>query len=129
MQTSHPSILDILVENCLRCGYISSNDLCKACALLEGLEQGLDKSAIVSLSLSRCSFRILITTGLPTSSENQPGRDSTDAFGPENDTFLQPRAVGEGGNRHMIGYCRRCILDKGLVDLHCSIYLMTIHPD
>ncbi|KAJ9108965.1 nucleotidyltransferase [Naganishia friedmannii] len=34
------------LQNCLRCGYISSNDLCKACALLEGLEQGLDKSAI-----------------------------------------------------------------------------------
>ena len=44
------SILGPLTENCLRCGYISSNDLCKACALLEGLEQGLDKSAIVSRS-------------------------------------------------------------------------------
>ncbi|KAG8863728.1 nucleotidyltransferase [Tulasnella sp. 330] len=27
-------------QRCLRCGYISSNDLCKACVLLEGLEKG-----------------------------------------------------------------------------------------
>ncbi|WVQ99940.1 cytoplasmic tRNA 2-thiolation protein 1 [Kwoniella sp. CBS 9459] len=34
------------MQTCLRCGYISSNDLCKACALLEGLESGLDRSAL-----------------------------------------------------------------------------------
>jgi hypothetical protein len=34
-------------ETCLRCGYMSSNDLCKACALLQGLESGLDRSALV----------------------------------------------------------------------------------
>ncbi|WVW85701.1 cytoplasmic tRNA 2-thiolation protein 1 [Kwoniella bestiolae CBS 10118] len=34
------------MQTCLRCGYISSNDLCKACALLEGLEAGLDRSAL-----------------------------------------------------------------------------------
>jgi cytoplasmic tRNA 2-thiolation protein 1 len=34
-------------ETCLRCGYMSSNDLCKACALLQGLEAGLDRSALV----------------------------------------------------------------------------------
>ncbi|KAG8998567.1 nucleotidyltransferase [Tulasnella sp. JGI-2019a] len=28
-------------QRCLRCGYISSNDLCKACVLLEGLEKGV----------------------------------------------------------------------------------------
>ncbi|KAG8932103.1 nucleotidyltransferase [Tulasnella sp. 418] len=33
---------------CLRCGYISSNDLCKACVLLEGLEKGTSALAIVS---------------------------------------------------------------------------------
>ncbi|KAH8077906.1 hypothetical protein HD553DRAFT_320040 [Filobasidium floriforme] len=33
------------MQNCLRCGYISSNDLCKACALLEGLDHGLGKDA------------------------------------------------------------------------------------
>jgi len=28
-------------RTCTRCGYIASNDLCKACALLEGLERGI----------------------------------------------------------------------------------------
>ncbi|KIJ32366.1 hypothetical protein M422DRAFT_265863 [Sphaerobolus stellatus SS14] len=28
-------------QTCQRCGYISSNELCKACALLEGLERGI----------------------------------------------------------------------------------------
>ncbi|CDZ97560.1 cytoplasmic trna 2-thiolation protein 1 [Phaffia rhodozyma] len=35
-----------LQQTCLRCGYISSNDLCKACALLEGLESGLSNGAM-----------------------------------------------------------------------------------
>ncbi|RSH88625.1 nucleotidyltransferase [Saitozyma podzolica] len=34
------------MQTCLRCGYMSSNDLCKACALLQGLEAGLDRSAL-----------------------------------------------------------------------------------
>ncbi|TXT15647.1 hypothetical protein VHUM_00150 [Vanrija humicola] len=29
------------MQTCKRCGYIASNDLCKACALLQGLEAGL----------------------------------------------------------------------------------------
>ncbi|KAG8721998.1 nucleotidyltransferase [Ceratobasidium sp. 394] len=33
-------------QTCLRCGYISSNDLCKACMMLEGLERGLPQLAI-----------------------------------------------------------------------------------
>ncbi|CAE6466009.1 unnamed protein product [Rhizoctonia solani] len=33
-------------QTCLRCGYISSNDLCKACMMLEGLERGLPKLGI-----------------------------------------------------------------------------------
>lgn len=33
-------------QNCKRCGYISSNDLCKACVLLQGLEKGTAKLAI-----------------------------------------------------------------------------------
>ena len=28
---------------CERCGYIASNDVCKACVLLEGLNRGLPK--------------------------------------------------------------------------------------
>lgn len=35
---------------CKRCGYMSSNELCKACTLLEGLERGIAESGIVSLS-------------------------------------------------------------------------------
>ncbi|KAF4602130.1 nucleotidyltransferase [Pleurotus pulmonarius] len=31
---------------CKRCGYMSSNDLCKACTLLEGLERGLANAGI-----------------------------------------------------------------------------------
>jgi len=34
--------------NCTRCGYISSNDLCKACVLLESLNKGKAKLAIGS---------------------------------------------------------------------------------
>jgi len=30
---------------CTRCGYIASNDVCKACVLLEGLNRGLPKCA------------------------------------------------------------------------------------
>ncbi|KIJ23345.1 hypothetical protein M422DRAFT_237812 [Sphaerobolus stellatus SS14] len=34
-------------QTCQRCGYISSNELCKACALLEGLERGIAGMGIV----------------------------------------------------------------------------------
>ncbi|KAF5361586.1 hypothetical protein D9757_011555 [Collybiopsis confluens] len=33
-------------QTCTRCGYMSSNDLCKACTLLEGLERGMAASGI-----------------------------------------------------------------------------------
>ncbi|KAF9246871.1 hypothetical protein BU15DRAFT_84475 [Melanogaster broomeanus] len=33
-------------QTCKRCGYMSSNDLCKACTLLEGLERGMANSVI-----------------------------------------------------------------------------------
>jgi len=33
-------------QKCKRCGYMSSNDLCKACSLLEGLERGMSTAAI-----------------------------------------------------------------------------------
>jgi cytoplasmic tRNA 2-thiolation protein 1 len=32
-------------RDCVRCGYISSNELCKACVLLEGLNSGKAKEA------------------------------------------------------------------------------------
>ena len=37
-------------ETCKRCGYMSSNELCKACTLLEGLERGMANAVIVSFS-------------------------------------------------------------------------------
>lgn len=40
----------IRAETCKRCGYMSSNELCKACTLLEGLERGMAHAAIVSAS-------------------------------------------------------------------------------
>jgi len=33
-------------QTCKRCGYMSSNELCKACTLLEGLERGMANSVI-----------------------------------------------------------------------------------
>ena len=39
---------DSFSETCKRCGYMSSNELCKACTLLEGLEWGMANSVIVS---------------------------------------------------------------------------------
>jgi hypothetical protein len=34
-------------ETCKRCGYMASNELCKACTLLEGLERGMASFAVV----------------------------------------------------------------------------------
>ena len=39
-------------ETCKRCGYMSSNELCKACTLLEGLERGMAAAAVVSHSFA-----------------------------------------------------------------------------
>ena len=36
------------LQNCQRCGYISSNTVCKACILLEGLEKGTPQLGIGS---------------------------------------------------------------------------------
>lgn len=33
-------------KTCQRCGYMSSNDICKACVLLEGLNRGLPQLGI-----------------------------------------------------------------------------------
>ncbi|KAG8820824.1 nucleotidyltransferase [Serendipita sp. 400] len=33
-------------RTCVRCGYIASNELCKACTLLEGLERGIPQMGI-----------------------------------------------------------------------------------
>lgn len=33
-------------RNCARCGFVSSQEICKACVLLEGLNRGLPKLGI-----------------------------------------------------------------------------------
>lgn len=43
-------ITHIWTETCKRCGYMSSNELCKACTLLEGLERGISNAGVVRLS-------------------------------------------------------------------------------
>lgn len=43
----------VIVGNCERCGYMSSNKLCKACVLLEGLNRGLPKLGIANESKIR----------------------------------------------------------------------------
>ncbi|KAI0698877.1 hypothetical protein BC835DRAFT_1268527 [Cytidiella melzeri] len=40
-------------QTCRRCGYMSSNDLCKACTLLEGLERGVASIAITDRGVKR----------------------------------------------------------------------------
>ncbi|KAJ4472025.1 hypothetical protein J3R30DRAFT_3522708 [Lentinula aciculospora] len=40
-------------QTCKRCGYMSSNDLCKACTLLEGLERGMASSGITDRARKR----------------------------------------------------------------------------
>ncbi|KAE9388624.1 hypothetical protein BT96DRAFT_968065 [Gymnopus androsaceus JB14] len=40
-------------QTCKRCGYMSSNDLCKACTLLEGLERGMAASGITDRARKR----------------------------------------------------------------------------
>lgn len=37
-------------RNCIRCGFVSSQEICKACVLLEGLNRGLPK-----LGIGKCS--------------------------------------------------------------------------
>ncbi len=41
------------LQNCVRCGYISSNTVCKACILLEGLEKGTPQLGSVAKSRER----------------------------------------------------------------------------
>ena len=45
--------------SCSRCGYMSSNELCKACVLLDGLNNGQPKIAIGKRSKKVC-VRILL---------------------------------------------------------------------
>ncbi|KAF8626474.1 hypothetical protein AX15_004857 [Amanita polypyramis BW_CC] len=40
-------------RTCKRCGYMSSNDLCKACTLLEGLERGTPNAGVTERGMRR----------------------------------------------------------------------------
>ena len=40
-------------RRCSRCGYLSSNELCKACILLQKLNQGLPRVVIAETSLAQ----------------------------------------------------------------------------
>ncbi len=53
--------IDVLTETCKRCGYMSSNELCKACTLLEGLERGVTDAGVVC-AFARV-FILVIGTG------------------------------------------------------------------
>lgn len=44
-------------KTCERCGYMSSNLLCKACVLLEGLQRGLPQMGIGKASKAVSCFR------------------------------------------------------------------------
>ena len=41
-------------QTCTRCGYISSNELCKACILLDGLNRGLPRLGITREQRTVC---------------------------------------------------------------------------
>jgi len=43
--------LMFITETCQRCGYMSSNALCKACHLLEGLERGMADAGLVRIHI------------------------------------------------------------------------------
>jgi cytoplasmic tRNA 2-thiolation protein 1 len=43
----------VLVGQCERCGYMSSNKLCKACVMLEGLNRGLPKLAVGNSNMQK----------------------------------------------------------------------------
>merc|ERR1712080_705732 len=38
----------VSTNRCIRCGYLSSNEICKACTLLQGLEMSRPKLAVDS---------------------------------------------------------------------------------
>ncbi|KAJ2822914.1 cytosolic thiouridylase subunit Ctu1 [Coemansia erecta] len=70
------------LTSCSRCGYISSNAVCKACVLLEGLERGIPKMGI-SKSVQHAA---------PTGVDAQPARAGK-AVEPEHFDRLREKAL------------------------------------
>ncbi|XP_019637863.1 PREDICTED: cytoplasmic tRNA 2-thiolation protein 1-like [Branchiostoma belcheri] len=56
---------------CARCGYISSNELCKACVLLEGLNKGLPKLGIGKPHKARLALGLTNTPDTTTAPGSQ----------------------------------------------------------
>lgn len=71
------------MSTCTRCGYISSNELCKACLLLEGLNKGLPQLGIGHTTKIRRQHEAAnlasgLSTPTPLSSPSLDGTRSTD---------------------------------------------------
>ncbi|KAF9114196.1 cytosolic thiouridylase subunit Ctu1 [Mortierella sp. AM989] len=65
------------MSNCTRCGYISSNELCKACLLLEGLNKGLPQLGIGhTTKIRRMHEAANLALGL--SSSTSPAKNDTE---------------------------------------------------
>src|SRR6267154_2619099 len=70
-------------EKCKRCGYMSSNDLCKACSLLEGLERGMSTAAIVRHTVPPLYLSPILFFG----PQSDKGRRKLEAEGPAQDNL------------------------------------------
>lgn len=55
---------------CKRCGYISSQPLCKACVLLEGLNKGLPRLGVGKTTKAQIEFLSSVDCG----TDSDPGR-------------------------------------------------------
>lgn len=85
--------VDSFSETCKRCGYISSNELCKACMLLEGLERGMANSVTASsTSLYRGDYQFQHI------SQTGRARKKLDALGPAPDNL---RAIPQFRSTHL----------------------------
>ncbi|CAH1240492.1 CTU1 [Branchiostoma lanceolatum] len=69
---------------CARCGYISSNELCKACVLLEGLNKGLPKLGIGKPHKARMALGLANTTSTTSGSQRKEGCRSCSCRGRQN---------------------------------------------
>jgi len=70
-------LLMIVTETCQRCGYMSSNALCKACHLLEGLERGMADAGLVRIHTLLCK-----SSTISTPYQTDKARKKLDAEGP-----------------------------------------------
>eukprot|EP00834_Sanchytrium_tribonematis_P000491 NODE_9_length_64580_cov_1.431941.p18 type:complete len:349 gc:universal NODE_9_length_64580_cov_1.431941:53202-54248(+) len=72
---NHPADL----KSCSRCGYMSSQDICKACILLEGLNKGMPKLGVYKTDKIRKKYDISVddeSNNLEKFSKNQKSRSN-----------------------------------------------------